>query len=134
MPSVTVTPLSGGSAVTLPQFNDISYGSQREVSFGWQTPLKDIYADIVGLAATNVQVERNRNGTYVAIADPGAQAVEVSWTEYELDTRVPLSKTAKGVITLSGTTYRNLAETTTMTLWRVQWLFIRATGESYELV
>jgi len=134
MPNVIITPVvSGGSAVILPQFGEISYGPQDDVTFSWQTPLDDVYWNLDYMLSKNVQIERNRNGTYVAIADPGAEVVCMEWTEYELDTRTPLNITRIGIITSGGALYRNLAETTTITLWPVDWLFIRATGESYDL-
>lgn len=136
MPSVIITPDSGnGTPITLPQYVEVGYGNRNEVTFTWGLVTDNVFYEVQQALSRNVQVERNRAGTYVAIADPGGTPVKMEWTEYEFNgaENVERQMVGYGPLVLSNVSFHRLAEQTVMTLYRVHYVFIRGTNQSYDL-
>lgn len=84
--SLTLTPWNGGDPLELPS-GELEQDAIGNLTIRWTDAILDGHllapADLAGYLSTNVDVHRNRAGTFVAITDPLGRLLDAEWTEYD---------------------------------------------------
>lgn len=135
-PTLTLTPLSGGAALTLPGADEISRDQFGNVTFSWRDPISSwsaparVTADtLADYLSKGIDQKRNRLGTFLVVTDAGGSLQTVEWTEvdpWSFSLLGPYSKI--GAVGLSGARSARDQDGLTLILYLAYYRYERGTG------